>query len=166
MRERALHGQVRRPAVHGENCRLVFGSAVYYIGNDECEKIIMKRFVVTAALASLLCGCSTVYTRTNPYLGISNYPATKPDHVQILSAEPKNRPHDRLGEVFLDIGGSPSKKKLEKKLKAAAANLGGDAVFVVSDQTRIFPVVYVDWWGPTFTQDARRGIIAVVVKFK
>jgi hypothetical protein len=55
---------------------------------------------------------------------------------------------------------------LEKKLRVAAANLGADAAFVVSDQTRIFPVLYGSYWGPSWTQDARRGIVAVAIKFK
>jgi hypothetical protein len=127
----------------------------------------MKKCLCLIALVALLTACSTVHTRTNPYLGGARYPATVPDKVQILNAEPNDRPHDRLGEIFLDIDGDPSRDKLEKKLRTAAANLGAEAVFIVHDQTHIFPVVYMDyWWGPNVSQAARRGIIAVAIKFK
>jgi hypothetical protein len=126
----------------------------------------MRKTLLLAALAALVCGCSSVSTHINPYLGIASFPATDPAHVQILAAEPKDRKHDRLGEVFLDVEGNPAKATLEKKLRAAAANLGADAAFVVSDQTRIFPVVYVNYWGPYWTQDPRRGIVAVAIRFK
>ena len=126
----------------------------------------MKRILLVAVAAALITGCANIYTRTRAYLGVPEYQATVPEKVQILSAEPKGRPHDRLGEVFLDVGGSPSRATLEKKLRKAAANLGADAVFIVQDEMHIFPVVYVDWWGSTVSQDSRRGIVAVAVKFK
>ena len=126
----------------------------------------MRRFLFATALTLLLCGCSTVSTRINPYLGMAGYAATNPASVQILAAEPTDRAHQRLGEIFLDISGSPSREKLEKKLRAGAANLGANAVFIVYDQTHIFPVVYVGYWGPNVTQDMTRGIVGVAIRYK
>jgi hypothetical protein len=132
----------------------------------ERKNKIMTRFLLAAALTLLLCGCSTVNTHISPYLGMAGYAATNPASVQILTAEPTDRAHQRLGEIFLDISGSPSREKLEKKLKAAAANLGANAVFIVYDQTHVFPVVYVGYWGPSVSQDLTRGIVAVAIRYK
>jgi hypothetical protein len=126
-------------------------------------KILLSVGGLAAGLG--LAGCSTVYTRTQPYLGVGNYAPTDPAHVQILAAEPKQA-KEKLGEVFLSVDGNPSRATLETKLKRAAAKLGADAVFVVSDQMHIFPVVYVDWWGSNVSQEARRGIVAIAVKYK
>ncbi len=126
----------------------------------------MKRFLAIMALAALASGCASINSRTHAYLGVPGFAPTQPEKVQILSAEPKTRQHERLGEIFLDIGGSPSKAAMEKRLRKEAAKLGADAVFVLKDEMHVFPVVYVDWWGPLYSQDARRAIIAVAIKFK
>ncbi len=129
----------------------------------------MKRLGVwlgTAALAGLLgVGCSTVTCRTQPYLTAPHWPASDPARVAILAAEP-NRAKDRLGEIFLSVEGSPSRDRIEKKLRKAAGGLGADAVFIVYDQTHLFPVVYADWWGASYSQEALRGIVAVAIKYK
>jgi hypothetical protein len=118
------------------------------------------------ALASLLLvGCSSVSVRTQPYLGVQPYPASDPARVEILGKEPE-RAKDRLGEIFLDIEGSPSRETIEAKLRDAVAELGGDAAFIVFDQTRLFPVVYADYYGTTVTEAARRGIVAVAIKYR
>jgi hypothetical protein len=110
-------------------------------------------------------GCSSIAVRTQPFLGVGQYPPTDPNRVEVLTAEP-NRPKERLGEVFIEVSGQPDRQAIESKLKAAAAKLGADAAFIVSDQTRIFPVYYVDYWGTTARQASQRGIIAVAVKYK
>ncbi len=112
----------------------------------------------------LLCGCSSISVQTQPYMGVPNYPPADPATVQILPAEPTDRVHVRLGEVVLDVSGQPSREELETKLKSAAAKLGANAVFVVRDQTQVFPVVYQDYWGATFNYDTRRAIIAVAIR--
>lgn len=117
-----------------------------------------------AASSFLFCGCSGISVNTQPYMGVPNYPAADPSSVQILPAEPTDRVHVRLGEIILDISGQPSRQELEQKLKTAAAKLGANAVFIVRDQTHIFPVVYVDYWGTTVSQDTRRAIIAVAIR--
>jgi len=114
-----------------------------------------------------LCGCAGISVYSKAYLGSPKYPPTDPAHVQILAAEPK-QPNVRLGEVMLSVGGSPSRAKLEDKLRQAAAKLGADAVFVVYDKTHVFPLVYAPGWGPPYgvTEEMRRDIVAVAIKYK
>jgi hypothetical protein len=120
----------------------------------------------TAVLAACLgAGCSTVTCRTQPALGGPRFAASDPARVVILTAEPA-RAKDRLGEIFISVEGSPSRDRIENKLKKAAAGLGADAVVIASDQTHLFPVVYGGWWGATYTQEAQRGIVGVAVKYK
>ena len=114
----------------------------------------------------LMVGCSGVSARTQPYLGVPRYPPSDPARVEILGKEPE-RPKDRLGEIFLDIEGSPSRDEIEAKLRDAVAELGGDAAFIVMDQTRLFPVVYADpYYGTTVSETAKRGIVAVAIKYR
>ena len=115
----------------------------------------------------LLAGCAQISVRTHPYLGVGSYPPSNPDRVVVLATEP-NRPKERLGEIFLDVGGEADRELIEKKLRFAGAELGADAVFIVKDQTRLYPVVYVDpWWGATTTgQGQSRGIIAVAIRYR
>jgi len=116
-------------------------------------------------LAVLLTGCSGISTRTQPYVGVPNYPPTEPKNVQILTAEP-TRPKDRLGEIVLDISGEPSKSEIEKAIKEKAARLGADGAFIVYDRTHIFPVVFTDWWVQDVRQELQRAIVAVAFKYK
>jgi hypothetical protein len=127
---------------------------------------VLSRAVMVAACVVLFAGCASISERTNVYLGSPKYPPTAPAAVQILSADPK-RPADRLGEIFLSVDGKPTRERLENKLKTAAAQLGADAVFIVSDRTHIFPIAYGNWWGPVgVMEDSRRHLVAVAVKFK
>jgi len=112
-----------------------------------------------------LTGCSSISSRTQPYVGVPNYPPTDPKHVQILAAEP-TRPKDRLGEIVVDISGEPSKSDIEKAIKEKAARLGADGAFIVYDRTHIFPVVFTDWWVADVRQELRRAIVAVAFKYK
>jgi len=112
-----------------------------------------------------LTACSSISTRTQPYVGVPNYPPTDPKHVQILAAEP-TRPKDRLGEIVVDISGEPSKSDIEKAIKEKAARLGADGAFIVYDRTHIFPVVFTDWWVADVRQELRRAIVAVAFKYK
>lgn len=76
---------------------------------------------------------------TTEYVGAPSYQPTEPHGVQILRAEP-TVPHERLGEVEVDASPdpAPSVVEIEKKLCAAAAKLGANAVVVVYD--RVQPV--------------------------
>ena len=123
--------------------------------------------LILLAGALALTGCATINVQSNAYLGSPHYPPGNPANVRILPAEPKE-PLERLGQVFLSVDGSPSREELEKRLRAEAAKLGADAVYVTSDRMRIVPYVYWDpWWGPTGPfESSRRDIAAVAVKLK
>jgi len=113
----------------------------------------------------VLCGCSSISENTRAYIGSPHVPPTQPGYVRILQAVP-TEPHTRLGEVLLNVEGQPSRDAVEKRLREGAARLGADAVVVVADRMHIFPVVYYDWWGPsTVSQDVRRNIVGVAIKY-
>jgi hypothetical protein len=63
--------------------------------------------------------------------------------VQILLMEPQV-PHVKLGEVLVDAPGNVSREQLEANVKSGAANLGADAAWIMRDDTKLFPIVYVD----------------------
>ena len=90
---------------------------------DHWYQSSIRAGLLAASLA--LCGCASISVNSKAYLGSPKYAASDPARVQILAAEPK-QPNDRLGEVMLSVDGSPSRGKLEQKLKQAAANLGGN----------------------------------------
>jgi hypothetical protein len=114
----------------------------------------------------LLCGCASVRVQSHAYLASPRYSPTPPGTVQILPEEP-NQPKDRLGEIILSVSGNPSRETLETKLRNAAAALGANAVFIASDKTRLYPVVYYDWWYPPWVyQESTRNIIGVAIHMK
>ena len=120
----------------------------------------------SAAAALMLCGCSSIAEHTHAYLGTPRLAPTHPNAIQIFATEP-NRPKQRLGEIILSIAGNPARQDIEKKLKTAAARLGADGVFIVSDRTRVYPIVYWDWWGSAAVdEDWRRAIVGVAFKLK
>jgi hypothetical protein len=113
-----------------------------------------------------LCGCADVTVRSHAYLTGPVYPPTQPAAIRILPAEP-NQPKERLGEILLSTSDSPSRAVLEEKLRKAAARLGANAVFIVSDKTRLYPVVYYDWWYPPWVyKQATRNIVAVAIRLQ
>ena len=121
----------------------------------------------TPLLAMLaLCGCASITEQTHAYLGTPHLLPSDPAAVQILAAEP-NLPKERLGELILSVEGNPPREQVEGRLKAAAARLGADGVFIVSDRTHIIPIEYWDWWGPAgFSEDWHRLVIGVAFKYK
>lgn len=143
--------------------------AVKYLENVMKHATLKRRFTVWALLAATaltLTGCATISESTHAYLGSPQYPPTKPEAVQVLSAEPK-QPKDRLGEIILSIEGNPSRQKLEDTLRVAAAQLGADGVFIASDRTHIYPYTYWDpWWGPAAGEDWHRVVVGVAFKYK
>src|SRR5512139_1250910 len=94
---------------------------------------IMNRKLLLIVFSLWLAGCASISTRTRIYPGAPKYPPTDPLKVEILRVAP-TRPHDRLGEIALDATDDPSRERIEKKLKNAAAKLGADAMVVVFDQ--------------------------------
>ncbi len=133
-------------------------------------KNVTKRFRVLmamplAAAGMILAGCASISENTHAYLGSPQFSPTHAETVQVLAAEPK-QPIQRLGEVILSIEGNPSRDKLEQRLKVAAARLGADGVYIVSDRTHIYPVVYWDYWGPVTDEDWHRLVVGVAFKNK
>lgn len=129
---------------------------------------LKKRIAVWAPLAAvglILGGCATISENTHAYLGTPRYPATNPAQVQLLAAEPK-QPNVRLGEIVLSIYGNPPEQKLEARIKAGAAQLGADGVYIVSDQTHIYPIFDWDCRGPMADEEWNRLIVGVAFKNK
>jgi hypothetical protein len=88
-----------------------------------------------AALACVLAACgSSVDATTTQYVGVPRFAPIEPAAVQILRAEPM-QPHDRLGEILLEIAVDPPPPiaEVEQRLREEAARLGANAVFVVRD---------------------------------
>jgi len=133
------------------------------------KTMAIKRRIALSALAGvsllIFAGCASISETTHAYIGSPVFAPKPPESVQVYAAEPQ-QPKDRLGEVILSIDGNPPRQKIEQKLKVAAAKLGADGVFIVSDKTRIYPMVYWDYWGPMESEDWQRFIIAVAFKNK
>jgi hypothetical protein len=131
-------------------------------------KVGLKRGLMGISLAvagMLFVGCATISESSHAYLGSPQYPPTAPQSVTLLAATPKE-PVVRLGEVILSVDGNPSREKLEGRLKAGAARLGADGVYIASDQTHIYPLEYWDYWGPTTDEYWHRLIVGVAFKNK
>ena len=112
------------------------------------------------------CGCASITVQTHAYLGSPHLPPTDPASVPILAAEPP-QPKVRLGEVILSLDGNPPREQVEYRLKAEAAQLGADGVFIVSDRTHIIPIEYWDYWGPAgYAEDWHRVIVGVAFRYK
>lgn len=132
------------------------------------NRLAVKQGAVWAALVMagmLLAGCATISEQTHPDLGSPQVAPTATQSVQLLTAPPKE-PYVRLGEVILSVDGNPPREKLEQRLKASAAKLGADGVFISSDQTHIYPMEYVGYWGPCGDEYWHRIIIGVAFKNK
>jgi hypothetical protein len=87
-----------------------------------------------AAVALLAASCAWVEATTTQYVGVPRYPAGDPASVRVLRAEPMT-PHDRLGEILLDISVDPVPPiaDIEQRLREEAARWGATGVFVVRD---------------------------------
>ena len=95
----------------------------------------MRSRLALAALACLAVSCAYVEATTSQYVGVPRFPPTDPKTVKVLRAEPM-QPHDRLGEILLDISVDPqaSVEDVEERLREEAAKWGANAVLVVRDQ--------------------------------
>lgn len=87
-----------------------------------------------ASLSLVLASCATIDATVTQYVGVPRFTPVDPAKVQILRAEPM-QPHDRLGEILLDISLEPAPpiEDVEQRLREEAARLGATAVFVVRD---------------------------------
>lgn len=131
------------------------------------REVNRHRVVVVLGCALLAAACAPARIDTIRYSGVPPQTGTISTRVQILLVEPE-APHLKLGEVIVNAPGNVSRDQLEANVKSGAANLGADAAWIMRDDTRLFPVVYVDpWWGPvaSSTGSARR-LIAIAIKFR
>jgi hypothetical protein len=89
-----------------------------------------------AALACTLVSCAYINASTTQYVGVPRHAPVDPATVKVLPAEPVQPPHDRLGEILLDISldPAPSVTEIEQRLREEGAKFGASAVFVVRDQ--------------------------------
>jgi hypothetical protein len=104
------------------------------------------------AVAFLVASCAYVDATTTQYVGVPRFQPSDPKTVQILRGEPM-QPHERLGEILLDISVDPPPDigEVEQRLKEEAASWGANAVFVVRDQ--VMPGV-------------SRKLIAVAIRYR
>ncbi len=122
------------------------------------------RAVLTLAAMTLL-ACSTVSVSSTRYLGVPEFAPTDPSTVEILRHIPK-KPHEKLGEVFLQPSGHPPVPEMEQALRTEAAKLGADAAVVVYDRfKRIGTVIQGPWWARSSYPVYGRTIVAVAIRF-
>jgi hypothetical protein len=121
--------------------------------------------LIAAVFAAAACAPATVNTLR--YSSPPPQPGTISTRVQILLQD-SPQPNVKLGEIFVDAPWPVSREQLENTLKSGAANLGADAAWIVRDDTRLFPVVYVDpWWGPVGVgTGGTRRLIAIAIKYR
>ena len=112
----------------------------------------MRSLLAAATVAWLVASCAYVDATTTQYVGVPRFPPSDPKTVQVLRGEPM-QPHERLGEILLDISVDPPAEigEVEQRLKEEAANWGANAVFVVRDQ--VMPGV-------------SRKLIAVAIRYR
>jgi len=112
----------------------------------------MNLRLLGCTLALMLASCAYVDATTTQYVGVPRFPPSDPKTVQILRGEPM-QPHERLGEILLDISVDPAPEigESEQRLKEEAAMWGANAVFVVRDQ--VMPGV-------------SRKLIAVAIRYR
>ena len=99
--------------------------------------VLLILLVAICGSAMLLAGCASVApVRIVPTEGTLHYPPTDPASVAVLRSEPP-RPFETLGQVVLDPGHTLPVPEMEQKLRQAAASMGANAVFIISDMTTL-----------------------------
>jgi hypothetical protein len=128
------------------------------------------------ALAFSVTSCSTIGARTTPYATAPQLPSTSPYHVKILRDQPPG-PYQELGTIVVDgpTEPMPPPEKFEEALKQKAADLGADAVLVVSDRVQADGLVgdlppsdyYLvgEYWTRSIETISGRQIVAVAIKY-
>jgi len=118
--------------------------------------------VATVALSA----CSTISVSSTRYLGVAQFAPTDPNSVEILRREPR-RPHEKLGEVYLEPSGSPPVAEMEQAIRREAAKLGADAAVLVYDRTKRIGTVYQGpWWARSSYAVYGRRIVAVAIRYR
>jgi hypothetical protein len=129
----------------------------------------MKSSSLCVAFASLaLASCASLEATTTPYAAAPQLAPADPAAVKIVRTEPLE-PHDRLGEVVIDMSITvpPLIEDVEAKLADESAKLGANAVVVVVD--RVQPsegYVTGTYWGREMDSVTGRKTIGVAIKYK
>jgi hypothetical protein len=130
----------------------------------------MKPSLVCIALFSLAAAsCASMEATTTPYVNAPQLAPADPAAVKIVRTEPLE-PHERLGEVVVDMSVStppPPIEQVEAALAEQSAKLGGNAVVVVVD--RVQPsdnYVTGTYWGRPMDSVAGRKTIGVAIRYK
>ena len=130
----------------------------------------MKPNLVCVALLGLAAAsCTSMEATTTPYVNAPQLAATDPATVKIVRTEPLE-PHERLGEVVIDMSISPPPppiEMVEAKLAEESAKLGANGVVVVVD--RVQPsdnYVTGTYWGRPYDSVDGRKTIGVAIKYK
>jgi hypothetical protein len=128
-----------------------------------------RRIGVVAALVLATLGlsaCSTVSVSSMRYLGVPQFAPTDLNSVEILRREPR-RPHEKLGEVYVEPSGSPPVAEMEQAIRGEAAKLGADAAVLVYDKTKRIGTVYQGpWWARSSYAVYGRRIVAVAIRYR
>ena len=132
------------------------------IGTTRRTGVVVALVLATVGLAA----CSTVSVSSIRYLGVPQFAPTDPNSVEITRHEPR-RPHEKLGEVYLEPSGSPSVAEMEQAIRTEAAKLGADAAVLVYDKTKRIGTVYQGpWWARSSYAVYGRRIVAVAIHYK
>ena len=105
---------------------------------------------------------------TTPYVSAPQLGPSDPAAVKIVRTEPLE-PHDRLGEVVVDMSITypPPIETVEAKLAEESAKLGANAVVIVVD--RVQPsegYVTGPYWGRPMEVVTGRKAVGVAIKYK
>ncbi len=129
---------------------------------------ILRVLTLLLAAAGLLAvtGCKTVAISSTQYIGGPMYAPSDPNTIVILNTEP-TRPNVRLGEVTAEPSSSKvSAQEIMAKIRKAAAQMGADAVVIVSDRYQITGAVVTGGWMTRSIQPTTsRVIVGVAIKY-
>jgi len=122
---------------------------------------------VLVTLAGIaVAGCSSTQTHTHPQNAAVRNAGTDATRIELIPWAPPKQ-YERLGEVVMETSPKATRLEVESKLQQAAADLGGHAMYIVSDPGHHFPTVEVDPApgepAPNYPADA---IVAVVIRYK
>ncbi|MBS1214498.1 MAG: hypothetical protein H6R26_3115 [Proteobacteria bacterium] len=139
------------------------------IGADSMKRrpkpVILFLSMLCTALGLLTVGCSSVAVRTVRFPEVQAYPATYPDIIEVLRAEPM-RPHARLGEVYVEPEGDASADEIAAGLQKGAAPLGADAVVIVSDRAlKMGALVETSWEKRSLLPTPDHVVVGVAIRY-
>ena len=122
--------------------------------------------LLAAALAASCASCSSVSSSSERLIGGPSFPPTRAENVLILRREPQ-KPHDRIGHVYVEPSGSPPVSDIEQAIRVEAAKLGADAAVIVFDRTRrVGTAIEGPWWNRRAYPITGRKIIAVAIRYR